>query len=266
MSGPTTASGTGQIANWLSRRVSILFLLGAANLVLIFLAWYVLSESGAVPRLFLPTPGQVFARFGQVQDELALNTALTLFRVLLGFALGCGLGLAVALLSGWSRTVHRALEPVVQILKPIPPIAIAPFTLLWFGLGLSGILFLVAWGCFFVVLVDASESIRNVPKVYGWAASTLGASRLQTYLRVVLPATLPGILGGLRVAMVIAFNQALLGEFNSASGGIGEMIIRGYRFNRTDVLFLGVLITVLLAVVADILLTYSFRRAIRWAN
>jgi len=254
------------VVSWLRRRVNPLFLLGAANLVLLFLLWLGLSESGVVPRLFLPSPAEVLTRFGQVRGELAENTGLTLLRVILGFGLGCGLGLAIALLSGWSRDVQRALEPVVQILKPIPPIAIAPFTLLWFGLGLSGILFLVAWGCFFIVLVDATEAIRNVPKVYGWAASTLGATRLQTYLRVVLPATLPGILGGLRVALVIAFNQALLGEFNSASGGIGEIIIKGYRFNRVDLLFLGVLIMVVLAVVADQVLTYSFRRAVRWAN
>jgi ABC-type nitrate/sulfonate/bicarbonate transport system permease component len=191
---------------------------------------------------------------------------MTLLRIVSGFCLGSGLGLFVALLGGLTRVVRDLLEPLIQVLKPIPAIAMAPFAILWFGLGFRGILFLVAWGCFFITVIDASEAIKNVPKNYVWAASALGASRAGVYFRVVLPSILPHILGGLRVSMVIAFNQTILGEFNSASGGLGQTIIQGYVFGQTDILFLGIIMIVLLAVIVDQLLMQIGQRATKWAT
>jgi ABC-type nitrate/sulfonate/bicarbonate transport system permease component len=245
---------------------TLLRLLGVLAVAMVLAAWYLLSAYSVVRPLFLPPPAQVWRRFLEIRGDLGWNVERTVVRAFMGFAIGTALGVAVALVGRWSRIVGGLLEPVVQLFKPIPAIAIAPFAILWFGLGLKGILFLVAWGCFFVTVVDASEAIKNVPKTYLWAAAALGTSPHRMYLRVIMPCIVPGILGGLRVSMVIAFNQTILGEFNAAAGGLGEVIIKGYTFNQTDILFLGIILVVLVAVAVDAVLVQVGRRAVRWAT
>jgi ABC-type nitrate/sulfonate/bicarbonate transport system permease component len=170
------------------------------------------------------------------------------------------------MIMSWSKWTRALIEPIVQIFKPIPPLALAPFMILWFGLGLEGILFLVIWGCFFVMVIDATEAIRTVSPIWIWAASALGHSKRSIYFRVILPSILPHILGGLRISMVMAFNQVMLAEFNVASGGIGELVIKGYRFTRVDLLFLGIISIVSVAVLMDFLLILVGRKVTKWAE
>lgn len=241
-------------------------LLGIVGILAVFAAWYLLSSYHVVRSLFLPSPDQVWRRFLDIRGSLASDLGRTLLRVLIGFAIGTSAGLLVAVIANWNRFVANVLEPVIQLFKPIPAIALAPFAILWFGLGLKGIIFLVVWGCFFVTVIDATEAIKNVPRIYLWAAASLGTPRRRRYLRVVLPYIVPGMLGGLRVSMVIAFNQTILGEFNASAGGLGGVIIKGYTFNQTDILFLGIILVVLAAVATDTLLVQIGRRAVRWAS
>jgi ABC-type nitrate/sulfonate/bicarbonate transport system permease component len=235
--------------------------------VLVGLAvWYLLARYNLVRDLLLPSPQQVWERFLEVRGDLASELARTLGRVLGGFVLGTTLGLAVAFAASWSRVLHHVIEPVIQVFKPVPAIALAPFAILWFGLGLKGIIFLVVWGCFFITVIDGTEAIKNVPKIYLWAAASLGTSRRRSYLRITLPYIMPGLIGGLRVSMVIAFNQTILGEFNASAGGLGGVIIKGYTFNQTDILFLGIILVVLAAIVADAALVYLSHRVVGWAR
>ena len=241
------------------------FHLISAGTILFFLAiWTVLSETRTIPPLFLPSPSDVIKRLEQSSSEILQNFGLTAYRVSLGFAIGSAIGILMAMLMNWNKWTRGMIDPVIQILKPIPPVALAPFVILWFSIGLKGILFLVVWGCFFVMVVDTTEAIKTVSPIWVWAASCFGYKKRAIYLRVILPAILPAIMGGLRVSLVMAFNQVILAEFNEASGGIGQLVIKGYRYARVDLLFFGIICVVLVAVIGDLLLILLGKRITHW--
>ena len=239
---------------------------GSLSLLALVVVWFLLSGLHLVQPLFLPSPLDLAMRLEQERGALVADVSVTVGRILLGFLAGAWLGILGALLMERSIIANALLNPIVQMLKAIPAIAIAPFALLWFGIGSKGIFFLVVWGVFFVTIIDATEAIKNVSHVHKWAAASLGASPNFIYRHVVFPSIAPGIIGGLRVAAVIAFNQAVLGEFNSPTGGIGQLIIRGYRYIRVDMLFLGILLIATLSVLVDWLVAAGGRRWARWVE
>lgn len=240
-------------------------LIGIASVMAVIGVWTLITELKIVPELYLPSPTAILRRFFELRKDLGRNFLLTLYRMMVGYLIGCISGILVAVLMGRNRVFEALVNPIVQMLKPIPPLVIAPFAILWFGTSELGVFFLVIFGCFFVMVVDSTEAIRNVPKIYKWAAAALGGSQNQVYWRVVLPCIVPAIVGGLRVSVVTAFNLATLAEFNIASAGLGDIIIRGYRFLRSDLLFAGVLCVVGLSLVLDLVILTLSRRLLKWA-
>jgi ABC-type nitrate/sulfonate/bicarbonate transport system permease component len=254
------------VIRWISIPFPWFHLISLLSVVTAVAIWAALSELRVVKPIFLPSPSDVYLRFQQIQGELAYDFLRTFFRMTIGFMIGCSSGLLVALLMGWSRAINALANPLIQILKPIPPLALAPFAILWWGTRLEGVLFLIIFGTFFVMAVDGIEAIKNVPKIYRWAGAALGESESGIYRRIVLPCIIPSIVGGLRVSIVIAFNLTTLAEFNIASGGLGDIVIRGYRFLRTDILFLGIFCVVALALVVDLVVVAISRRVIKWTG
>ncbi len=256
------------IQSRLQKRIAIQFpwfhLLGIFSVLTVIAIWTLLSELRIVKPLFLPSPSDVYIRFLQYKDDLALDFLRTFYRMISGFAIGCSLGLGVGLLMGWSRIVNAITNPVIQMFKPIPPLALAPFAILWWGTSIKGVFFLVIFGCFFVMVIDGIEAIKNVPRMYYWAGAALGETKGGIYRRIVFPAIIPSVIGGLRVSIVMAFNLTTLAEFNIASGGLGDVVIRGYRFLRTDILFLGIFCVIILALVIDLVVVFLSRKLIRW--
>ena len=137
--------------------------------------------------------------------------------------------------------------------------------IVWFGANDGGVISLVAWGCFFIMIVETEEALRNVPLVHRWAAQTLGESTWGLHLRVLLPSSVPRLVGGLRISMVSAVNLTILGEFNIASGGLGDLIVRGYNFLQPDLMFMGVIAAVALAFVLDSCVRLVRINVRRWA-
>lgn len=237
----------------------------SVNSVLIVLAaWYLIAHFRLVPPLFLPGPPSILELFSQEGSTLVGDIGRTMLRMALGFTLGSLSGVALACFLSWSRTAAAFLEPILQVLKPIPALVLTAFAILWFGTELSGIVAITAWGCFIIMVIETREAIKNVSTIYLWAGAALGASRGMTYRRIILPAILPGIIGGLRVAVVMAFNLTLLMEFRAGVGGIGYLLIRGYTFLRTNVLFAAIICMVVAALLVDLSLARALRRAVRW--
>lgn len=239
-------------------------LLGIVSILSLITIWVVLSEFRIVPPLFLPSPSDIFRRFLEIKDSIAQDFLLTFYRMMVGYIIGCSLGIITALLMGWSKVINAISNPIIQILKPIPPLALIPFILLWWGTDMKGVLFLVIFGCFFVMVINGIEAIKNVPQIYKWAGGALGEKNGGIYRRIILPMIMPNIIGAFRVSTVIAFNLVVLAEFNIGSGGLGDILIKGYRFLRPAILFLGIICVVLLALVIDLLIIYISRKIIRW--
>lgn len=243
----------------LSRRLISVSVVAAA-----LVAWYAITAAQVVRPLYLPGPQAVLELLAAESGSLLAGAGWTVLRMLVGFAIGSLAGIGVACLVSWNRVIAAIVEPVIQVLKPIPPLALTAFAILWFGTGLTGIVAISAWACFIILMIETREAIRNILPIYLWAGAAMGASQGVVYRRIILPAVLPGIIGALRVAVVMAFNLTLLVEFRAGAGGVGYLLIRGYTFLRTNVLFAAIICTIATTLVVDLLLAWVLRRLVQW--
>ena len=157
--------------------------------------------------------------------ELIVDTVTSLYRVVVGFAIGGALALPLGLAMGASPVVYAWMNPLVQILRPIPPIAYIPLAILWFGLGNPPAVFLIALGAFFPVLMNTIAGVRQVDGIYLRASRNLGASRNTMFLRVILPAAVPYILSGVRIGIGTAFIVVIVSEMIAVNNGLGFRIL-----------------------------------------
>jgi ABC-type nitrate/sulfonate/bicarbonate transport system permease component len=238
--------------------------LGLLGIAVGLAIWVAVSTSGILGKYALASPAQIAARFERESGYLLDSIWMSFVRVVIGYSIGCGLGIAVAIAASWAESVDAVSEPVIQVLKPVPPLVLTPFMVIWFGAGDGAVLALTIWGTFFLMVVEGREALRRTPKTYRWAAATLGDTRLGVNLHVMLPASVPRLIGGLRIAMVLAINLVILAEFSVASGGIGDLIVRGYRFLRPDQLFFGIIVAVGMAVLLDVVIRIASLRLRRW--
>ena len=245
-----------------SRHVPIL--LGSIGAFAGLFLWLALVQFNLVPWYALPRPEDLVQLWIKESPELLENIWLTVMRSVRGFAIGSGLALFVTFIRSWSKIVDNFIEPIIQILKPVPPLVLSPFMIIWFGSNDEGIISLAIWGAFFLMLVEGHEALQSTPLVYTQAAATLGESQWGLRFRVMFPASVPHLIGALRIALLLVINLTILGEFSAADGGIGEIIVRGYRFLRPDLLFFGVIVGIVVSVSLDIIIRILSIRLRRW--
>src|SRR5204862_7951266 len=169
------------------------------------------------------------------------DAAATLLRVAVGFAIGAGLALPLGLWMGARDRVYEVFNPLVQLLRPIPPIAYIPLAILWFGLGNPPSFFLISLGAFFPVLMNTISGVRNVDSIYLRAARNLGASGLPLFVRVILPAAMPYILAGMRVGLGVAFIVVIVAEMIAVNNGLGYRILEAREFFWSDKIIVGMI-------------------------
>ncbi|MDP6098335.1 MAG: ABC transporter permease [Gammaproteobacteria bacterium] len=148
--------------------------------------------------------------------------------------IGCALGVVVGVFTGRVRLADRALGPIVHVLRSFPPVAIVPLAITWFGLAESSKYFLVFWGVFFPVWVNTHAGMAEVNKAYLWAARSLGAKRRHIVLEILVPASIPHILAGMRVAIGICFICVFVAEMAGAYEGVGFKISTSNLIFRVD--------------------------------
>lgn len=232
----------------------------------VFALWWVATTgTGWIRPLFFPTPESVGKAAATLQMTLAKDAGATLMRVLTSWLGGSALGVIVGLLMARSRWVMYALNPIIEALRPVPPVALIPFVILWFGIGDDGKIFLGALGCFMVMVVNTTVAVSNVPTVYRQAAQSLGATPNTVYRRVLLPAIVPEILSGLRIGSALAFAVIVAAEFVGADVGVGRLIMQASRTLNTPVVLLGTVVVAIMAVLVDQLTTRVSRYVTRWA-
>lgn len=190
----------------------------------------------------------------------------SLRRVALGYFAAVALGLPLGLLLGWYPALNQIVNPVVQILRPISPIAWIPVAILFFGIGDDAAIFLVFLGAFFPIVVTCVDSVANVPVIYRRAGSNFGLGPAQLLARVVFPAALPQILVGLRIALGIAWLVVVAGEMIAVNSGLGFLIIDSRNSGKRYDLVVGAM---LLIGIIGLFLDMLFRRletirSIRW--
>jgi NitT/TauT family transport system permease protein len=245
--------------------------------------WQLLSSKGWVNATILPSPMQVLTRwwaylrpletFDPVQGsylkwclsgELIQDAAGSLYRVLTGFLLGAGLALPLGLAMGYSRLAYGLFNPIVQILRPIPPIAYIPLSILWFGLGNPPAVFLIAIGAFFPVLMNTVAGVQNVDGIYLRVGRNLGASRFTQFTRIILPAATPYIFTGARIGMGTAFIVVIVSEMIAVNNGLGYRILEAREYLWSDKIIAGMFTIGLLGLGIDTVMSRLSAYLLKW--
>jgi ABC-type nitrate/sulfonate/bicarbonate transport system permease component len=221
---------------------------------------------GIVNPVLLPTPVEV-GRVGLElagSGELARHLLTSLGRVAQGFGLAAVVALGFGLLVGMCVPLRLMAEPVIEFVRPIPPLAFLPMFLVWFGLGESSKIAFIGYTTFFPMFVAISASVLRVDVTLLRAAASLGASRADLVRRVVLPAALPGVVVALRVGVGLALFVIVGAEFMGADAGLGHLIMEGRTFFNPAQIVMGALTLGLLGSLINSLLLAAERRLLRW--
>jgi sulfonate transport system permease protein len=234
--------------------------------VLIIAGWQLASMTGWLSSRILPEPWAVVKAFATLaaSGEMAQHVATSTGRALSGFALGGGLALLLGLLTGSLRWAETLLDSTLQMIRNVPPLALIPLVILWFGIDEAAKLFLVSLGVFFPIYLNTFHGIRGVDTGLIEMARSYGLSGWALYREVILPGALPQILVGVRFSLGFMWVILIVAETISAQAGIGYMTMNAREFLQTDVVLVGILLYALLGKLADLGAKGLERWWLRW--
>ena len=248
----------------LSWRVSSLM----AFLALWSLAGGLVEATRPFNPLFLPAPWVVIGALLELarKGQLWVHVAATLERVAVGFAAGAVLALALGLLAGQIRAVRNVVEPVIELLRPIPPLAVLPLFIVWVGIGEASKVGFITYATFFPMFVTTVHGVTQIDGRLLRAAQSLGARPRHLFLRVILPAALPDVLTGLRLGVALSFFVIVISEFVGAESGLGYLINDGRNFFLVPQMLGAAVLLGLLGYTGNALVRVLERRVLRWQH
>lgn len=241
-------------------------LLGMVGTLGFLALWEAVARSGLVDVTMLPPVTTVAHTSAQLflSGELLKHIAVSVQRALLGFGIGSLLGVVLGLATARVALFRQLTEPIIQMFRAIPSIAFVPVAIFWFGLGETSKLLLIAWGVFFPVWVNTFLGVRDVNPLILRAATSLGASGHRLLYHVVLPAAMPFVLAGLRIALAVGFVCLVAAEISGAVHGVGYLIQLSQMVYRIDQMFVGLIFLGLLGFLADRLFVFVVGRLFPW--
>jgi ABC-type nitrate/sulfonate/bicarbonate transport system permease component len=238
-------------------------LLSTASLFVAFLIWQFLSTFVFNPFL-IPPPADVIRTAVPMllSGEIFADVAISMTRVIVGFVTGSLFGVVLGVLIGRIRTLHDLLDPIIELLRYLSPTAMIPIAVIWFGIGETSKYFLIFWGTFFIVLINTTAGVWRAPIARQRAAECLGANRLQIFLMVVIPSSVPYIVTGMRVAMASSFMSIIPAEILAADSGIGYLLQKSSLLLQTNRIFVALLTICILGFVVDRLFRFLVDRVL----
>jgi sulfonate transport system permease protein len=257
-----STAGTSPLA-----RRGVRIALGVALPVVLVVAWFLLTIPGApiVPPYKFPSPGAVWQAALYLSDrgELWQFTAISLQRVLIGFVAGASLGIALGGLVGLSRFWDLGLSPTLGVIRAVPSLAWVPLLLVWFNIGEQSKVILIAIGAFFPVFTTVSMALRHVDPHLVELGRSFGFGGIRLFFTVQLPAVLPALFSGLRLALVQAWLFLVAAELIAASMGLGFLLTRGQSNGRVDQIVLAIIMLAVIGKLTDSVLALVQRWAVR---
>jgi NitT/TauT family transport system permease protein len=244
----------------------VLFLL--VSLVGGVLIWALLTKILGLPAFILPGPGLVWERFLQslLSGQLLRHALITLMEVILGLLLGGILATVIGYLVAKSVTIEKLISPYLVASQSIPVVAIAPLLVIWFGPGIFSKILICSLTVFFPILINTIVGLREVPQDLHDLMRSLKANRLQTLVKLEIPAALPIFLGGLRVGATLSVIGAVVGELVGSDRGLGFLINIGRGQYDTALVFVGVLSLVVLAMGLYGTVLFFEKRILSWQS
>lgn len=235
---------------------------------LLFFLWWFATAIGWLPPLVLPKPGAVWDAFmagnrGELQGGKTIleHFGWSVYRVFGAFFLACITAIPIGILMGVSRVARGVFDPPIEFYRPLPPLAYLPLVIIWFGIEETSKIILIFLACFAPLAVAARAGVKSVTIEQINAAFSMGASQFQVVRHVILPAALPEILTGMRIAIGFGWTTLVAAEMVAATAGLGQMVLNASNFLRTDVVIMGIVVIGVIALLFDALM----RRIEVWA-
>ncbi|MBP9527060.1 MAG: ABC transporter permease [Laribacter sp.] len=256
---------------------------GAIVPLLALVVWEACARAGLMSAVVLPAPSAVAAKWWDsllpmqpydpaqmgylawlFSGEMIHDAISSMYRVVVGFLVGAGLALPLGLVMGANPRLYALFNPLLQVLRPIPPIAYIPLAILWFGLGNPPSFFLISIGAFFPVLMNTIAGVNHVDGIYLRAARNLGVGPWTMFTRVILPAATPYILAGVRIGIGTAFIVVIVSEMIAVNDGLGFRILEAREFMWSDKIIAGMLTIGLLGLAIDTAISRLNNHLLRW--
>jgi NitT/TauT family transport system permease protein len=234
--------------------------------VLILLGWWLLTKTGYIKPFFLPSPQNVL-RSGIVlfrEFDFLLDIFASSYRIFFGFLLAAVLGVPLGLLMGTFRVVESLVEPLIGFVRYMPASAFIPLFILWLGIGDVEKVAIIFVGSFFQLVLMVVVVAKGVPQEMVETAYTLGASKSQVVWRVLLPASLPGIVDTLRIIIGWAWTYIIVAELVASEAGIGYRILNAQRLLQTGSIIFAIITIGFLGLLTDILFKWIYKRLFPW--
>jgi NitT/TauT family transport system permease protein len=227
--------------------------------------WYAIHYSGFINPALVPAPHAVATRFWELaRDRLPLDMLMSTRRVLIGVALGITAAVPVGFLLGWYKDVRTFIDPLINFFRALPPIALIPLVIVYFGVEETAKTAILFYASFFAGVIVMYEGIAQISPIYVRVARTLGANDLEIFAKVIVPMTVPHILTALRVALGVAWATLVASELIAAQRGLGALIQDAAAFFQLDVIYVGIICIGVIALLMDLALRRVTRRLVAW--
>jgi sulfonate transport system permease protein len=232
--------------------------------VFLLVVWQALASFHLIPSYKLPGPLEIIGglidlvRQGMPPGHRLFNHLIhSLYRVAAGFVLAAGLGVPIGLIMGWSKRLNRLFGPLIEMVRPVPPLAWIPIAILWFGIGIKSAAFIIFLGVVFPIILNTVEGVVSVRPVLIEAARTLSATKRDILLKVLVPGAMPSIFVGLRIGLGIGWMTLVAAEFTGVKSGygLGYMIMTARDIQRADEIIAGMVVIGLTGLLINIGLT-----------
>ncbi|MBK0065118.1 MULTISPECIES: taurine ABC transporter permease TauC [unclassified Acinetobacter] len=236
--------------------------LSGLSVLSVLLIWFLITALHIVPSLFLPSPQAVWQKFLEVSQHgfmkatLWQHLAASISRVLFALVAAIAVGIPLGLWMGLNKYARAILDPLVELLRPIPPLAYLPLLVIWFGIGETTKVLLIFFSILAPVIISSTHGVISHQVNRERAALSLGATQTQVFLKVILPTALPHILTGIRIGLGVGWSTLVASELVAADRGIGFMVQSAAQFLITDTVILGIIVIAIVAL--------SFELFLRW--
>jgi NitT/TauT family transport system permease protein len=243
--------------------------------LLLLAAWELFSRSGYLPPSLLPAPSRVlwtladwvFAIDESTQSQAGhwwIDAMASALRVLSGYGIAAVSAILIGIAIGWWRLIEKAVEPTLQLLRPIPPVSWIPLAIIWFGIANKPAIFLVFLGGFFPILINTIHGVKTADRNLIRAAAMMGAGERQMLRFVILPAALPSVFAGLRIGIGTAWMLTVTAEMVAVKSGLGYVLWDSYYFLRYDLVIAAMISIGVLGFLSDLALKQLMRAMLRW--
>jgi taurine transport system permease protein len=241
------------------------------TVAVLLVLWWVVTHLGWMRDIFLPTPERIVTAFadawrGDIQGGKPLTEHFwwSLVRVFAAFALACVTAIPIGIGMGVSRIARGIFDPPIEFYRPLPPLAYLPLIIIWFGIDETAKIVLIYLACFAPLAMAARAGVKSVMIEQINAAYSMGASKWQVIWHVVIPAAMPEIFTGMRIAIGFGWTTLVAAEMVAATAGLGQMVLNASNFLRTDVVIMGIVVIGAVAYAFDLLMRYVERAVVPW--